>query len=149
MAYATATSEWISMSTCCHVPESSVPVIVANGKRAPSQSSCLLLLRLLQAVVSVQQQIPGGGRIDEHHHPMGVDLAVPECPAEIDLAGHALAQGVEICVLAVVRLVCLEAGESQALENRRVAVDVDVQHVPDLGPESSVLGHQAVERRPA
>ena len=120
------------MSTCCHVPESSVPVMVANGNRAPSQSSSRARVhRLLEAVVAVQEQVLGDGRIDEHHQAMGVDLAVPERPAEVDLAGHALAQRVEVGVLAVVRLVRLEAREAQALENGWVAVDVDVQHVPD------------------
>ena len=98
--------------------------------------------RLVQPVVSVEQQVLRGGRIDEHHHPMRVDLAVPEHPAEVDLAGHALAQGVEIGVLAVVRLVRLEAGEAQPLENARVALDLDVHDVPDARPEGGVLGHR-------
>ena len=91
-------------------------------------------LGLLEAVVSVQQQIPGGFRIDEHHHPVAVDLAVPEDPAEVDLAGHALAQGVQVGVLAVVRLIRLEAGEAQALQNARVAVDFDVHARSRPGP---------------
>ena len=145
MAYATAISAWISRSTCCQVPLSSVPVMVANGNRAPSQSSCLARsMRLRQVAMAVEQQLLGRRRIDKHHQAVAVDFAVPEHPPEVHLAGHPLAQRVEVGVLAVIGLVGLEAGEAQALQHVRVAVDLDVQNVPHFFPEGRVFRQRAV-----